>query len=168
MKNFILFIAIVFMASCNMAKKNSALEYHARITSLEDNISEQLKVLGTSFLSHDSAIMYQHLGVFLKSTDSAIAVLELLEGFDGSTELKDAALNLIKFYKSNEEKEFPMEALILKRQELSDSDRASLAEIADRMIAEQMPLQHAFVEAGNKMAKKYNFKLEKPEGETQE
>jgi hypothetical protein len=168
MKNIFLFIAIVFMASCNLSKKESANEYHQRIINLQDNISGQLKNLSASFLTHDSVIMYQNLAVFLKTTDSAINVVDSLQGFEGNTELKDAALNLFKYYKRNEEKEFPMEALILKKLELTDDDRATLAEIADRMLAEEMPLRQSFTNAENKMAKKYNFKLEKPEGESQE
>ena len=163
MKNLLLFVLILSIAACNMFNKETAVQYNNKIISVQDNIHLKLKTLGVAFATRDSVVMTASLESLKKTIDSGITVMNGIKDFEGSTALKDATLNLFKFYKRTAENEFTQEVNILKKQEISDEDQDLIAGIDEKISAEEKPLDEALAEAQKFMAEKYKFNLDKTE-----
>ena len=160
MKYIYFLLFAVTIASCKYFNQDSAIKYNDNIVLLQDKIHIKMTALGNSFSTKDSVEINKNLQALKTTSDSAIAVVGGLSGIDGDTQLKDAALNLFKFYRKLADVEFAQEGAIFCKEEITADDMKVLNDIVESVTKEEKPLDDALGEAQNNLAKKYNFKLE--------
>lgn len=97
LKRFILFISIAVLAvSCN---KKSAADYNNKITKEQSAIITTILVFSKNLAKKDFDAADLNRLTALEQSKKAIKVVEKMEGFDGDTKLKNAALDLFIFYR---------------------------------------------------------------------
>ncbi len=159
MKYILILILTISVVSCSFFNQRSAISYNDKIIHLQTKIQLKLDALGASFITRDSVLMFNRIAELQNTTDSSIAALEGLDGFDGSTELKDAALNVFRFYKRLASTEFQVEVNVLTKDSITEEDKKVLTEIDERTAADEKKLDDALLRAQNNLASKYHFKL---------
>jgi len=162
MRIFLPLIAFSFLllTSCNQMKTTSAIEYNDQI------INEQSKVIKLTLefvkmIDTDLDGCEAKRQEIVKQVETSIGVIEKMEPFEGNSELKNAALDLFRFYKKVYSEEYKMLLeMLTKGDEITQEDIDKITEISGQVQAEETKLDAAFSDAQSAFAKKYNVQIE--------
>ncbi len=154
-----LILLFCFGISCNFLSQKNAIKYNDIIINSQRSISDRFTDISNAFLSDDSLRMFQSLKSLNTTIDSAIIVVSDLSSLDGSTEMRDAALQLFKFYKKVGEQQYVEIVNILLKEETSEEDAERLNVIEKEISLSETELDKNFTEAQLNLSKKYGFKL---------
>jgi hypothetical protein len=99
----------------------------------------------------------------IEQCKKSIDIVGAMEPYDGNTDLRDAAINLFKFYKDIASVEFKRLIELLNKEELTDVDYEEIDVIDMNVSSRETPLDEAFAKAQRDFSNKYNLTLEKNE-----
>ena len=113
--------------------------------------------------TYDIAESDQHRLKIIEQCDSSIAIVGAMEPFDGNSDLRDAAVNLFRFYKYIASTDFKRILEILDMDEPTDADYEELDQIDAKIAERELPLDAAFQNAQKAFSDKNNLQLLKNE-----
>jgi hypothetical protein len=139
----------------------SAVDYNDAIVNEQNKIIEH--ILAMSNATYDIAESDQHRLKIIEQCDSSIAIVGAMEPFDGNSDLRDAAVNLFRFYKDIASTDFKRILDILDMDEPTDADYEELDQIDAKIAERELPLDAAFQNAQKAFSDKHNLQLLKNE-----
>ena len=137
-------------------------EYNDKIIVAQSNIITSMLALSKTIETGkiDATAETQYADV-LKQINSGIKEVNALGDYDGSSEFKDAAVNLFTFYKNIYEKEFRQMLDILKKGEgITEADLAVLGNLSQAITEQEKPYDAAFEKAQKNFSSKYSLTIE--------
>jgi len=158
---FFLLIPTIFFACGSKSSQMSAVDYNDAIINEQNKIIEH--ILAMSNVTYDIAESDQHRLKIIEQCDSSIAIVGAMEPFDGNSDLRDAAVNLFKFYKDIASTDFKRILEILDMDEPTDADYEELDQIDAKIAERELPLDAAFQNAQKAFSEKHNLQLLKNE-----
>jgi hypothetical protein len=162
MKRIFFLLFPLFLFACGAAaNKRAAIDYNDAIVGEQNKIIEHTLAMSNS--TYDIAVADEHRLKIIEQCDASIAVVGAMEPFDGNYDLRDAALNLFKFYKEISTEDFKNILEILAMEEISDEDYQQLEAIDASISKREAPLDAAFKKAQKAFSEKYNIELLKNE-----
>lgn len=160
MKNLVLFLFPVLLFSCGSgSNKLTPLDYNDAIVNEQNKIIEH--ILSMSNSAFDITIAEAHRLNIIEQCDASIAVVESMQPFEGNSELRDAALNLFRFYREIASLEFREMLELLDKDEVTDVEYDALNLIDQRIAVKEAPLDAAFQKAQKQFSEKHNLMLQK-------
>ncbi len=160
MKTIYTFIALLLITtvSCNSTPKMTALEYNDAI------INEQSKIVEVilKFNSNDGTDMQAFEDVrkeIVTQCDSSIMKITALSDFDGSTEFRDAGIELFRFYKDISSNEYRQMLEILEKGDFTEEDLEDLTTIQKAIETKEAPKDARFQSAQQAFAKDNNITI---------
>ncbi|MCB9230488.1 MAG: hypothetical protein H6581_02420 [Bacteroidia bacterium] len=161
----------VFISACGGTSAASdpfysdAIVYNDSIVTLQTRIGQAILDLSASFEGAEPAVMnreYDKLaGVIKEVREDAKSI----QGFDGNSDLINAARDLFAFYDDickNEYREI-IDLLSKEPDTITEDDLTRMDELANGISGREIELDNAFEIAQNAFAAKYNFDLTKNE-----
>ena len=158
---FFLLIPTIFSACGSKSSQMSAVDYNDAIVNEQNKIIEH--ILAMSNATYDIAESDQHRLKIIEQCDSSIAIVGAMEPFDGNSDLRDAAVNLFRFYKDIASTDFKRILEILDMDEPTDADYEELDQIDAKIAERELPLDAAFQNAQKAFSDKNNLQLLKNE-----
>jgi hypothetical protein len=159
----VLFISFLF--SCGPTK-DDAINYNDRITDELNKVYSKYK----SFYESSESINYSKpdftklddaFSDYVKQIDESVQKVKEMKGFDGTTEMKDAALNFLNTCKSTSEKEWKDLIIFVKKATQATEDDAIKAKEIENNVEEKMnKVQDDFRKVQQKFSEKWKFKLQ--------
>ncbi len=147
--------------SCDFLNQKNAVKYNDIIINSQAAIANRFMKIGNAFAIRDSLQIYRCKDALNNTIDSALTVVEELSSLDGSTELKDAALRLFKYYKSINQTKYQEIISIILLPFPTEDDAERLSVLKAGIAAEEEPLDAELVLAQKHLSEKYGFRVEK-------
>lgn len=148
-------LALLFTIHCG---GSDAIHYNDRIVGCQNRIIEKMLALADSFSTTDPTPMQEKLRALKKQIDESLADVSRLQGFKGSTRLRDAAVALFVFYRDIASSEYAeLVAILGKGENISDNDRERLQEIQTAITAREAPFDLELQAAQKEFALKFNI-----------
>lgn len=157
---FLLIPAIVF-ACGSKSSQISAVDYNDSIVNEQNKIIEH--ILAMSNATYDIVECDKHRLKIIEQCDSSLALVGAMNPFDGNSDLRDAALNLFKFYKDIASNDFKRILEILNMDEPADADYEELDQIDAKIAERELTLDASFQNAQKAFSEKHNLELLKNE-----
>lgn len=160
MKTIYTFFAMLLIVtvSCNSTPKMTALEYNDAI------INEQSKIVEIilKFNSNDGTDMNAIDDIrkeIITQCDSSIIRITALSDFDGSTEFRDAGIELFRFYKEISTNEYRQMLDVLEKGDFTEEDLEELTTIQKTIETKEAPKDARFQSAQQEFAKSNNIMI---------
>lgn len=161
MMRYILLICLSLFVSCDFLNQKNAVKYNDIIINSQLAIGKRFTEIGNAFIVRDSAQIYRCKEALNNTVDSALAVVEEMSSLDGSTELKDAAIRLFKYYKTINQGKYQEIITIILLPFPSEADVERLEVLKTEIAVEEEPLDKDLELAQKHMSEKYGFRVEK-------
>jgi hypothetical protein len=136
-----------------------AVAYNDRIISLQSRIVKSMIDFSKSFDTDDKNAMEKKHAQLLSTIQSAIKEAQTIEGFDGNTQFRDAAVEMFKFYDSIAKKEYKEIMDILKKETPEETDLTRINEIVTSISQREEQLDRKFQVIQQAFARKHNIML---------
>ena len=94
--------------------------------------------------------------------DRGIARLQAMDGFEGDTKLRDAAIDWFKLYKRSFDIEYEEVIPILTKKEKTEEDKANLKTLREKLLSEEEAIDIKFEMAQEAFAAKHKLTFETP------
>jgi hypothetical protein len=153
----ILFIAII--SACGIKPRMSPIEYNDMI------VTEQNKIIKSVFAYVDAVSTGNEKAEkarlsMVEQCKSSLKVVNSMEDYEGNVRLRDAAIDLFKFYLTLSEESFKeISEINEKGEEITIEDLERLQVLESAMDKKEIVLDNALSSAQEEFAKKYNFQL---------
>jgi hypothetical protein len=160
-------VALMVLAACNRATPEKAVAYNDAIVSIQSRVVGYFDSFVLAAERGDSVVATRALGEAIDSSKVGMDRLQAMEAFDGSTQLRDAAKELVAHYIKGLDQDFRgiLPVLISDSASLADLQRAE--SVRQAFEAEEDRLFKVVEVAQKAMAEKYKFEFEgEPEDET--
>lgn len=161
MMRYFLLICLSLFVSCDFLNQKNAVKYNDIIINSQVSIGKRFTEIGNAFALHDSLQIYRCKDALNNTIDSALTVVGELSSLDGSTELKDAAIRLFKYYKSINQTKYQEIINIILLSNPSEDDAERLTVLKAEIAVEEEPLDKDLVLAQKHLSEKYGFRVEK-------
>jgi len=158
---YLLLICLSLFISCDFLNQKNAVKYNDIIINSQIAIGKKFADMGNAFESRDSSQIYQCKSALNNTIDSALTIVGELSSLDGSTELKDAAMQLFTYYKSINQTKYQEIISIILLSFPTDDDAERLVVLKAEIAEEEEPLDSDLVLAQKHMMEKYGFSVEK-------
>ncbi len=158
----LVFVVIVFFAIRYFVGGGSgAIKYNDRIVDCQNKIIVKLFDFFNALEKSESDEMDEKLLELQTQIDDSLAVLSAMESYDGYTRLRDAAIELLKFYKdiAQEECQEIVEILSQPQSDITVSDYNRLQEIQRDLGDGEADLDKELQEAQQEFAKMHGFQI---------
>ena len=159
-KQISLLLVFFSLASCSYFKKDAAIKYNNVIVEIQSHILTRMDAFSQSFGATDSVKIATELEALKSTLDSSISATKALKGFNGSTNLRDAAIQLFEFYQITAVNDYVELINIFKKDDFSEADKAKVDEINARIGKEEGPYDEALQKAQEELANTYHFKMD--------
>lgn len=152
-------LLIIIASSCNIKPSMSPIEYNDKI------VAEQNKIIKVVFdyvdaVSVDSDKAEKSRLIMVEQCKSSLKVVESMDDYEGNVRLRDAGIDLFKFYLTLAEESFKEIAEInSKGEEITMEDLERLEVLESEMDKKESKLDNELSAAQEEFAKKYNFQL---------
>jgi len=160
LKNITLLLLLWSMSSCSYFKKDAAIKYNNVIVEIQSHILTRMDAFSQSFGVTDSVKIATELEALKSTLDSSISATKALKGFNGNTNLRDAAVQLFEFYQRTAVNDYVELINIFKKEDFNEADKAKVDEINARIGKEEGPYDEALQKAQEELATTYHFKME--------
>lgn len=161
MMRYLLLICLSLFVSCDYLNQKNAVQYNDIIINSQAAIGKRFTEIGNAFLLRDSAQIYRCKDALNTTIDSSLNVVEEMSSLDGSTELKDAAIRLFKYYKTINQVKYQEIINIILLTSPTEDDAARLDILKTEISVEEEPLDNELELAQKHMSEKYGFRVEK-------
>jgi hypothetical protein len=148
--------------------KLSAQNPYASAVDYNDFIVEQQNAIGSAIINFNTIFGDENLneemalaghGELLSVIQQSIDAMEVLEAFEGNTELRNSALELFRFYDRIVQKQYLDMLYIMLKVEITSDDEELMGDLLRSITDEEAGFDLRFQAAQNAFAEKYNFKL---------
>lgn len=143
------------------AAYTSPVDYNNTIIEAQQDIIRELMAFGNYFNTTDeSAGLEKVRQNIITACDSSIKKVSALKDYDGNTRLRDAALDLFRFYKEiakNEYKE--MQDIMSDLDNMTDEQLDRLDELSEEIGTKEEKLDAELQAAQTEFADKHNFSI---------
>lgn len=136
-----------------------AVAYNDRIISMQSRIVQSMIDFSKSFDTGDRSAMEKKHAQLLSTIQSAIKEAQAIEGFDGNTQFRDAAVEMFNFYDSIAKKEYKEIMDILKKDTPEEADLTRINEIVTSISQREEQLDKKFQGIQQAFARKHNIML---------
>lgn len=153
-------LLFLFVTACN---QQNAVKYNDAI------IQEQSKIMSKvleflSVMDKDMAKAEKVLKEAAVQAKASIKTVSAMEDFDGSTELRDSALELFKFYLHVVENEYPeMISIIKKGSNITEKDVNRMNVLQQKVTKQEQVLDAKVSAAQANFSKEHNISLQENE-----
>lgn len=154
---FVLFISV--LTSCSLKPALSPVEYNDKI------VGEQNKIIQAVFeyidaVSNGKKDAESTRRTLVTQCKRSLEIVQSMEDYEGNVRLRDAAVDLFKFYlKLSEESFKEISEINEKGEDITLQDLERLEVLESEMDKKEVKLDNALSSAQEEFAKKYNFKL---------
>ncbi|MFA6571392.1 MAG: hypothetical protein WCT77_09160 [Bacteroidota bacterium] len=161
----LLIISIAFIIeSCGEKKaeqpKMTPIQYNDYIINAQSSIIQKFIELTKTFEKADAVEMESKLLELKTRIDSSITEITNLDKFEGNGEFKQAAMNLLTFYKSAVATDFKEMVDILKRKDkITPKDIERMGQLNTHIGTKEKMLDAEFAKAQDAFALKYNISI---------
>lgn len=138
---------------------DQAVTYNDRIIGLQTRIVQSMIDFSKSFDTADKSLMDKKHAQLVSTIEGVIKEAQAIEGFDGSTEFRDAAVEMFKFYDAIAKKEYLEIVNILKKDTPAQEDLTRINEIVNSISQREEQLDRKFQGIQRAFASKHNIKL---------
>jgi hypothetical protein len=160
MKSVIFLLLPFFIFGCSSGSNEmTPIEYNDAIVNEQNKIIAHILEMSNS--AFDITIAEAHRMKIIEQCDVSIALVEAMDAYDGNSDLRDAALNLFKFYREIASAEFREMLELLDKEEVGDAEYDALNLIDQQIAQREAPLDAAFQKAQLQFSEKYNLMLQK-------
>ena len=173
MKKTILFIAGLLMLIAGRMNAqsdtiyNSAVSYNDYIVSVQFELGDAIKTFSSLFGAEElnEKNIREGYSILVMASENCLRKVENLKDFRGNTALRDASIELFRFYERTIKIEYKelMEIQLLVSPSESDFERWE--EINKTVTDNEKPFDEKFANAQTEFAREFNFTLEAPETE---
>jgi len=153
-----LLLSPLFLASCRNTKQQ-AIDYNNKIVDLQSKIVKGMLDFSSTFDSKDTALMEKKYGELLAVIDTSIKETRAMEPFDGTSEFRDAAINLFTFYQDITKKEYKEIVEIFKKSQIQQADVDRIDKLNQDISKREKVLDDQFMVVQEGFAKKYGIPL---------
>jgi hypothetical protein len=159
MKN--LLIAFLLLPLFAVAQTKDPIAYNDKIVGYQNDVVSGMLSLNESIsLETSTRESIEALRLELvKTAQTSIANTQKMPAYDGSTELRDAAVALFKFYEGVIKDEYKQMIDIVYMEEITEEDYANLNIILQRVTEEEVAFDERFQNAQGAFARKYGLEL---------
>ena len=137
----------------------NAVDYNDMIIALQTRIIKSMIDFSKSFDSTDKTLMDKKHAELLATIEGVLKDAETIKSFRDSTEFRDAAMEMFKFYDSIAKKEYLEIMNILKRDKPEAKDLARINEIVKSISDRETKLDSEFQKIQQAFARKHGIKL---------
>lgn len=157
----IIIFSLIMMRSAGNLGKTEAYTYHNRILDKDTEIALLMIDFVQSLDKRNQEEMLEKLHILQRKIDDFLKELSTMEDFHGYNRLRDATIDLLKFYKSIAEKEYVEAITILSSEEMfiSQADAGRLEEINEYIVNGEAEYMGKVQAAQKEFAKIYGFKV---------
>jgi hypothetical protein len=159
MKN--LLVALLLLPLFAAAQTQDPVAYNDKIVAYQNDIVSGMLGLNEAISVETSTReSIETLRVKLvKTAQSSIANAQKMPSFAGSTELRDAAVSLFKFYEGVIQEEYKQMIDIVYMEEITEEDYVNLNLILERVTEEEIAYDERFQNAQGAFARKHGLEL---------
>lgn len=166
MKNQRLFFAAILYLACNtlMAQNPAAVKYNNRVIKEQHSVTPLIVSFFHNHLKKHIApevIKKEKEKIELK-LDRGIARLQAMDGFEGDTKLRDAAIDWFKLYKRSFDVEYEEVIPILTKKDKTEDDKLKLKTLREKLLSEEEEIDIKFEMAQEQFAAKHKLTFETP------
>jgi hypothetical protein len=156
-------IFILIFRFCGNLGGNPAVNYNNRIIKCQTAIAIKMLDLMKSLENRNAEEMNKKLDALKLQIDKSLRKLSKMESFQGYTRFRDAAIELVKFYKSIASKKIfeTIKILSLEDKFISQSGVSHLQEIGKDIIDQEAEYVYELQAAQKEFAEIYGLKLNK-------
>ena len=136
-----------------------AVAYNDRIIALQTRVVKGMIDFSKSFDAGDKSVMEKKHAELLSTIQGVIKEAQTIEGFDGNTEFRDAAVEMFNFYDSIAKKEYKEIMGILTKETPEATDLPRINEIVTSISQREEQLDSKFQGIQQAFARKHNIML---------
>jgi uncharacterized membrane protein len=165
MKRNVLIVAAVMLLFSFVAiigcKPNKAIQYNDNLINHQQKVIAKMIDLSKTFVKKDRVSMSMKLTELEEEIDEAIAAVTKTPGYEGNTDLRDALLDLLEFYKEICGNEYRDMIEIIGSGSISQTDMSHLQEMEREITEREMELDEQLAKVQKEFARKHNIRIEK-------
>ena len=141
---------------------NSAVNYNNKIVDQQASVIEKMFDLVESLKKRDGTQMKKNLRLLQEQITESADAIGQMEGYEGSTKLRDAALDLMEFYEAVSHEEFVTMVDILSKpdSEITQFDVEQIQDLERRISQEELELDAMLQQAQREFANEHDFKIQ--------
>jgi hypothetical protein len=139
-----------------------AIKYNDKLINYQGKVITEMIKLSKIFQKKDPVEMNLGLKRLQDTIDNAIEKVEAIPGYEGNTDLKDALLDLLDFYRDISAEEYAeMINIIGRGNDITQSDIDYLQKMQDSITEREKELDEELARAQSEFAKKHNIEIRK-------
>lgn len=166
MKTKSLFFAAILYVACHslMAQNPAAARYNNKVIKEQHSVTPLIVSFFHNHLKKHvapSVIKKEKDKIELK-LDKGLARLQMMDGFEGDTKLRDAAIEWFKLYKRSFDIEYEEVIPIITKQDKTEAEKTKLQELRARLLTEEEEIDAKFEQAQEDFAAKHKLTFETP------
>jgi len=136
-----------------------AVAYNDRIIAMQTRVVRGMIDFSKSFDAGDKSVMEKKYKELLSTIQGVIKEAQSIEGFDGNTQFRDAAVEMFSFYDSIAKKEYKEIMDILTKETPDETDLPRINEIVTSISQREEQLDRKFQGIQQAFARKHNIML---------
>jgi hypothetical protein len=163
-RKLLLGLALCLATNLLSAQNNEAVKYNNKVIKEQHNVTPLIvSFFHNHFKKHiaPEVIKKEKEKIELK-LDKGIARLQGMDGFDGDTKLRDAAIDWFKLYKRSFDIEYEEVIPILTKKDKTEDDKLRLKTLREKLLAEEEEIDIKFEMAQEEFAAKHKLTFETP------
>lgn len=155
----IFILAAATAATAGQSTKDQAIDYNDKIIALQTRIIKSMIAFSKSFGTGDGKTMMKAHKEMVSTIETVLAETKKVGPFQGDSKLRDAAVELFKFYNSISRKEYLEIVNILKKGKPGKKDMARMNQIVESITVRETALDKKFQGIQVAFTKKYGIDL---------
>lgn len=156
---FILLAGFVFVNAQGVGQTNRAIAYNDMIVEEQNSIALRVSKFMDHITIPNEPEAQNALTAFQEQTDLAVRNVQRMEPFEGNASLRDAALELFKFYNKVSKDYYPDILKVIFNANPTKEEQQRLNTVLSMMAEEEQLMDKRFKDAQAAFARKYEFKL---------
>ncbi len=146
--------------SDNQLTFNDAESYNNYIINNQNKVIQKILELSATFDTGSDEQIRAKYKEFGESVETAKKEIEKLGAYEGNTEFRDAALDLMNFYKEIYENQYKkLIDIVIKGENATEADLQELNKIVEEVSAKEAKMDQKVAEAQNKFARDNNMTI---------
>jgi hypothetical protein len=154
-----LWVALVMLTACNRVTPETAVAYNDAIVNIQARVVGYFDAFVMTADTGDSLSAVKALNVALDSSRAGLDRLEAMKPFDGSTQLRDAAIDLVKHYISGLDTVFREIVGVITNHNATLEQLEHANAVRDAFSLEEDRLFKVVEDTQKEMAVKYKFEF---------
>jgi hypothetical protein len=159
LKKLLLCFSVLLLSFGAAAQNKKAAKYNNKIIDIQHDVTPKIVTFFKTFEKGSLDDLKAQQKTLIASFDNSIKKISAMKEFEGDADLRNAALEWFKFYKSSFEKEYNHILELVANRDRSKEDHEKLDKLTDDLVKEEEKVDAKFSEAQEKFAKRHNLEL---------